>query len=100
MDSLENSLESCVEAAKEAMNFKGPAVVVFKGKCVGITKSDKRYKIDPESCTGCGFCIKQLGCPALFLPAGEDKASSYRTVAAAAGSVLKSVLRGPSVHRN
>jgi indolepyruvate ferredoxin oxidoreductase, alpha subunit len=78
MDSLENRLEnileSCVEASKEAMNFKGPAVVVFKGKCVGIAKYDKRYEIDPESCTGCSFCIKQLGCPALFLPAGKDKA--------------------------
>jgi len=31
INSLENSLESCVEAAKEAINFKGPAVVVFKG---------------------------------------------------------------------
>lgn len=74
MDSLENSLESCMEAAKEAMIFDGPAIIIFKGKCAGITKSDKRYKIDPESCTGCSFCIKQLGCPALFLPAGEDKA--------------------------
>jgi indolepyruvate ferredoxin oxidoreductase, alpha subunit len=74
IDSLENSLESCVEVAKEAMNFKGPAVVVFKGKCAGLIKSDKRYEIDPEICTGCSFCMKQLGCPALSFPAGEDKA--------------------------
>ena len=71
--SLENSLENCVEAAKEAMEFKGPSAVVFKGKCVGITKSGTRLTIDPETCTGCGFCVKQLGCPAIFLPAGEDK---------------------------
>jgi indolepyruvate ferredoxin oxidoreductase, alpha subunit len=63
-----------MEAANEAMNFNGPAVIVFRGRCVGITKSDKRYKIDPESCTGCSFCIKQLGCPALVLPAGKDTA--------------------------
>lgn len=67
------SLENCVEAAKEAMEFKGPSAVVFKGKCVGITKSFTRFAIDPGSCTGCGFCVKQLGCPAIFLPAGEDK---------------------------
>lgn len=73
IDNLENVLESCMEAAKEAVAFKGPAVIVFKGKCAGITKSNKRYKIDPEICTGCSFCIKQLGCPALFLPANEDK---------------------------
>jgi len=65
------SLAECVEAAKTAMEFKGPSAVVFKGKCVGITKSDKHCVIDPELCTGCGFCVKQLGCPALALPGGE-----------------------------
>lgn len=62
-----DSLESCVKAAKKAMKFNGPSVLVFKGKCVGITKPDKYYKIKPETCTGCGFCIKELGCPALNL---------------------------------
>jgi len=62
-----DSLENCIKAAKEAMNFNGPSVLVFKGKCVGITKPDKYYKINPEACTGCGFCIKELGCPALNL---------------------------------
>ena len=63
----EDSLESCVKAAKEAMNFKGPSVIVFKGRCAGIIKPDKYYEIKPEACTGCGFCIKELGCPALNL---------------------------------
>jgi len=40
---------------------------------VGSTKSRIRFEIDADSCTGCGFCVKQLGCPAIFLPAGEDK---------------------------
>lgn len=73
IDSLENSLEGCIEAAKEAMEFKGPSAVVFKGKCVGVTKSGTRLTIDTQSCTGCGFCVKQLGCPAIFLPSGEEK---------------------------
>jgi indolepyruvate ferredoxin oxidoreductase alpha subunit len=68
-----DNLESCVEVAKEAMKFEGPAVIVYKGKCVGITKSDKQYNIETEACTACGFCVKQLGCPALFLPANDDK---------------------------
>lgn len=72
-NNLESSLESCVQAAKEAMEFKGPSAVVFKGKCVGVTKPGIRFVIDDESCTGCGFCAKQLGCPALFLPSGVEK---------------------------
>ena len=67
------NLSDCVKAAKEAMEFEGPSAIVFKGRCVGITKSTSYCKIDPELCTGCGFCVKQLGCPALFLPLGEDK---------------------------
>ncbi|AAM05134.1 indolepyruvate ferredoxin oxidoreductase subunit alpha [Methanosarcina acetivorans] len=67
------NLEGCIEAAKEAMEFKGPSAIVFKGNCVGITKSGIKLTIDTESCTGCGFCIKQLGCPAIFLPPGEEK---------------------------
>jgi indolepyruvate ferredoxin oxidoreductase alpha subunit len=66
-----DSLESCVKAAKEAMNFKGPSVIVFKGRCAGITKSDKYYEIKTEDCTGCGFCIKELGCPAINLDADK-----------------------------
>ncbi|RXA17422.1 indolepyruvate ferredoxin oxidoreductase subunit alpha [Methanosarcina sp. MSH10X1] len=66
-----DSLGSCVKAAKEAMNFKGPSVVVFKGRCAGITKSGKYYEIKPEACTGCGFCVKELGCPALNLDADK-----------------------------
>jgi indolepyruvate ferredoxin oxidoreductase alpha subunit len=62
-----DSLESCVKAAKNSMNFKGTSVIVFKGKCVGITKPDKYYTIKSEDCTGCGFCIKELGCPAITL---------------------------------
>lgn len=73
IDKLENSLESCIEAAREAVKFNGPSVIVFKGTCAGITKSDRKCIIEPESCNNCGLCIKQLGCPALFLPAGEDK---------------------------
>jgi indolepyruvate ferredoxin oxidoreductase alpha subunit len=66
-----DSLESCVKASKEAMNFKGPSVLVFKGRCAGITKSDKYYEINTEDCTGCGFCIKELGCPAINLDADK-----------------------------
>lgn len=68
VDTVEaDSLENCVKTAKEAMNFKGPSVVVFKGRCAGITKSSRYYKIKSDDCTGCGFCIKELGCPAINL---------------------------------
>ena len=66
------NLENCIKDAKEAMDFKGPSVIVFNGKCVGIVKPEKSYAIEFEKCTGCSFCVKQLGCPALFLPSEGD----------------------------
>ncbi len=69
----ETVLETCIKTIKEAMNFKGPSVILFKGTCVGITKPIRSCIIETELCTGCGFCIKQLGCPALFQPAQANE---------------------------
>jgi len=69
----ETILETCIKIIKEAMDFKGPSVIVFKGTCVGITKPVKFCAIETELCTACGFCVKQLGCPALFQPAQANE---------------------------
>lgn len=61
-----NELGECIETAKMAMEYEGPSAVVFKGKCVGITKTTGQYVIDEAKCTGCNFCVSQLGCPAIF----------------------------------
>jgi indolepyruvate ferredoxin oxidoreductase alpha subunit len=53
---------------EEAKNRKGVRVVIAKQMCVimarraGIKRG--RYAVDPETCTGCGTCIR-FGCPAI-----------------------------------
>lgn len=61
-----DDLGECIDTAKKAMEFEGPSAVVFKGRCVGITKGKDQYVVDEEKCTGCGLCVSQLGCPAIF----------------------------------
>ncbi|MGB9930134.1 MAG: thiamine pyrophosphate-dependent enzyme [Methanosarcina sp.] len=86
-----SGLEYYLNAAKEAMDFKGPSVIVFKGKCVGIVKPEKSYSIDSDKCTGCGFCVKQLGCPALFLPSENSDENTF--IASGANEPIKPLIQ-------
>lgn len=62
--------KASVEVAKEAMAFQGPAVVVMKRECVVIAKKQGKLKVDPDLCTNCLVCVKQLGCPAMYIDDG------------------------------
>lgn len=61
-----DDLDKCMEAATEAMEFKGPSAIVFRGRCVAISKGTGQYAVDTDKCTGCRLCISQLGCPGIF----------------------------------
>jgi indolepyruvate ferredoxin oxidoreductase alpha subunit len=63
---------------KEALQFSGPSVVVFRSPCTLMVVRERRrkgaeifaYKIGDE-CTDCMACIKLLGCPALMVEDGK-----------------------------
>ena len=52
------------------MAFQGPAVVVMKRECVVIAKKQGKLEVDPDLCTNCLVCVKQLGCPAMYIDDG------------------------------
>jgi len=56
------------DAAKDAvtsvMDEKGVRVILFEAPCVVVEKSDDKYAVLADKCTGCGLC-KKLGCPAI-----------------------------------
>jgi indolepyruvate ferredoxin oxidoreductase alpha subunit len=75
-----DALDDCMAIAAEAMEFEGPSAIVFKGKCVAISKGKEQYFVDNDKCTGCRLCVSQLGCPAIFskspgLPVIQDTCS-------------------------
>ena len=66
---------------KDAILFKGPAVVICRRECALMYKRRARelnikvkpYVVDPDACRGCLICIKELGCPALTLDIENKK---------------------------
>ncbi|MCL6636294.1 MAG: 4Fe-4S binding protein, partial [Peptococcaceae bacterium] len=58
-------LKAAGEAAREALNHPGPAVMIMKRECVALGKKGAPRAIDREKCVDCGSCIQDLGCPAI-----------------------------------
>lgn len=69
-------LQAARTAAREAIDYKGPSVVVMKRECVAIVKPTKRCRVILEKCIGCQKCIKNLGCPALTPSNGKVEIGS------------------------
>lgn len=64
-------LEQAVSIVKEAVAEKGVSVVIFESPCIAIVKPQRRMKVEREACRACNRCVKEIGCPALFV--GADK---------------------------
>ncbi|MDD4571218.1 MAG: indolepyruvate ferredoxin oxidoreductase subunit alpha [Clostridia bacterium] len=61
-------LEKALPAIREAVNYEGPSVIIFKAPCIALFKPAKIYKIN-NKCTKCQKCIRELGCPAITFDA-------------------------------
>jgi indolepyruvate ferredoxin oxidoreductase alpha subunit len=61
-------ITSMVNVLQEAKKRKGVKVIIARQMCVitarraGVKRG--RYAVDPETCTGCGTCVR-FGCPAI-----------------------------------
>jgi indolepyruvate ferredoxin oxidoreductase alpha subunit len=66
-------LKASLQAAKEALDFNGPSVVVMQRECVAHAKKGSPRRINPDLCTGCGACVDELGCPAVGKPDGNPE---------------------------
>lgn len=59
-------VSTALSAAKEALEYNGVSLIVMRRECVSIVKGPKGIRIiDQEKCLNCGFCIEELGCPAI-----------------------------------
>jgi len=72
-------VEESVQAIQEALDFKGPSLVVLRGECALQVQRRKKLKmpktfIDRDKCTGCKLCLR-LGCPAVTFD-NENKIAS------------------------
>ncbi len=58
-----------VIVVEEAARYEGVSVVIFEAPCVALLKTDQVCEI--ENCTGCKKCIREIGCPALYIKEGK-----------------------------
>jgi len=67
-------LKKTEEIFKEALQFKGVAVIITKHPCAMITDAENRkkgvsikYTINQEECSRCLICVKNFTCPAIYI---------------------------------
>ena len=66
-----DDLEAVEKAIKQAVNFKGVAVLIFRRPCALLLKPSPAYSVSPKLCKGCRICMR-IGCPALSLQFFKD----------------------------
>ena len=65
-------LQAAKAAIAQAAALRGRVrAVVLEGPCVSLVKGAKPLTVDREACLGCRRCVRELGCPALFMQAGK-----------------------------
>lgn len=69
-------IDESVAAAQKAIEFAGPAAIIFKSPCIQIIKPGVPADIDTETCTGCKKCITEIGCPGIGFDASARGAKS------------------------
>lgn len=67
-----NNLKETETAIKQALEFDGVAVLIFRRPCALLVKPKPSYGIVPELCNGCKLCLR-IGCPAISLKFPEDR---------------------------
>ena len=64
-------LDNAIQTVREAVEFKGVSAVIFHSPCIAVVKPAPAYRVDPDRCTGCKRCIRELGCPAMAVEQGK-----------------------------
>ncbi len=74
-------VDATIDTMEEAMRHSGPAVVISRQVCpvqdnrlrrrAGEKLEFRRFTVDAEKCTGCLYCVNNIGCPALDVADGK-----------------------------
>ncbi len=71
------NIKKSIEKIKEAVNYKGISVIIFREKCILYQKSLKKLKKKPfyitDRCKKHMDCIKEIACPAFYIEESRVK---------------------------
>lgn len=63
-------LTEAIACVKEVSEYDGVSAIIFEAPCIALTKNNSVCQVS-AACTGCKYCIKEIGCPALSLHEGK-----------------------------
>ncbi len=66
-----HSVEMSVAAARAAIDYDGPAAIIFRAPCIQLKRPAEPVHISVELCTGCKKCITSIGCPGIGFDEGR-----------------------------
>ncbi|MFI3167039.1 MAG: indolepyruvate ferredoxin oxidoreductase subunit alpha [Bacillota bacterium] len=81
-------LQSSIDKVKEMSELSGVKVMIFESPCISVTKKLPPLKI-LDNCVGCGRCVTEIGCPAIFTGAKPTIEASLCTGCGLCKSVCK-----------
>ncbi len=64
-------LQTAIKVVKEVSALPGVKAIIFRSPCVAIVPRGKPFEVETSSCIHCLRCIKEIGCPALYLDGGQ-----------------------------
>lgn len=64
-------LEQAVCTVRRVADEPGVKAIIFKSPCVVLARPQATSKVDASACVGCLRCVRELGCPALFVRDGK-----------------------------
>lgn len=57
--------DKAIDAARDALKYKGPSAVIFESSCTRLSKKKPPVYFIANACAGCRKCVTTIGCPAL-----------------------------------
>ena len=67
------NLEKAVPEVQRVSALPGVKAIIFRYPCIALFKPAEYCVVDQDECIRCHRCIKELGCPALFIEDGSVK---------------------------
>lgn len=64
-------LATAVPEIKRVSALPGVKAIIFQYPCIALFKPTEYCVVDQDECINCRRCIKELGCPALFIKDGH-----------------------------
>ncbi len=64
-------LQQAVDCVKRVSAMDGVKAIIFKSPCIAVTKPRGCMQVEKDKCVNCKKCIREIGCPALYVKDGQ-----------------------------